>query len=77
MCFYFILAPIFAISISGALYNILKQVAMMISFLTTFTPDKRDPGMDLSSYAWFVVVDDDTYIKVLRIQAQREDGGIS
>jgi len=41
-----------------------KKVALMTRFMTTFKPDKRDPGMSLESYAWFVVVDDDTYIKV-------------
>ena len=39
------------------------KVSAMVHFLTTFRPNKRDADMDMR-YSWFVVVDDDTYIKV-------------
>jgi hypothetical protein len=39
------------------------KVSAIIQFITMFRPDSRDKYADMR-YSWFVVVDDDTYVKV-------------
>jgi len=55
-----------------------RQVRAMVDFLTTFKDNQASgPGLSwtLDSYSWFVVVDDDTYVKVPQFLTALEGRG--